>query len=271
MASWAWLTYTPITDMKPLRKGSTGQQVKSLQFFLLGLGLLKDGIADGSFGPKTEEAVKLYQRSRRLSSDGIVGGATIEKMRLDGYKDLQPVATFTPAQEYPARPSFPCFLGNEQRMQYFGRFRWEHRPEPGNRENIVILGDWVEENIVQVDIPQLHKLGFNKPRSFHRKAAERVVELWDAFEKEGVLEDIISYEGDFFPRLIRGSSTSLSNHAFGSAFDVNAAQNGLGRTPARPGQKGCLYRLVPIAARFGFYWGGHFSRLDGMHFELGKV
>jgi len=26
---------------------------------------------------------------------------------------------------------------------------------------------------------------------------------------------------------------------------------------------------VPIANRFGFYWGGHYqSRMDGMHFEI---
>jgi hypothetical protein len=28
---------------------------------------------------------------------------------------------------------------------------------------------------------------------------------------------------------------------------------------------------VPVAHKFGFYWGGHFSRRDGMHFEIAKV
>jgi hypothetical protein len=233
----------------------------------MGLGLLKDGIADGVFGAKTEEGVKLYQRSKRLSSDGYVGDSTMARMKTDGLKDLQPVATFSAASGYPARPKFGPFLGNDQRMKVFGAFKWVHKPEPGNRENIEILGDWEERNIVRVSIPQLVKLGFDKPRPFHRMVADKVVALWDDWEKEGVVEDIISYEGDFFPRLIRGSSTSLSNHSFGTAFDVNAAQNGLGRTPAKPGQKGCLYRLVPIMHKHGFYWGGHFSRLDGMHIE----
>jgi D-alanyl-D-alanine carboxypeptidase-like protein len=29
--------------------------------------------------------------------------------------------------------------------------------------------------------------------------------------------------------------------------------------------------LVPIAAEDGFYWGGHSSRCDGMHFEVAPV
>jgi len=29
-------------------------------------------------------------------------------------------------------------------------------------------------------------------------------------------------------------------------------------------------KLVPIANELGFYWGGHFTRRDGMHFELAK-
>jgi hypothetical protein len=63
----------------------------------------------------------------------------------------------------------------------------------------------------------------------------------------------------------------LSNHAFGSAFDINAGQNGLGRIPAAVGAYGSVRELVPIAHRFGFYWGGHFSRADGMHFEVAKL
>jgi hypothetical protein len=64
----------------------------------------------------------------------------------------------------------------------------------------------------------------------------------------------------------------LSNHAFGSAFDINAALNPLGAEPALPGTPGCVYDMVRIAHDHGFYWGGHFSkRRDGMHFEVAEV
>lgn len=52
-----------------LKIGSKGEEVKSLQR-LLGL---KD---DGEFGPKTEEAVKEYQKKHNLTPDGIVGQQT---------------------------------------------------------------------------------------------------------------------------------------------------------------------------------------------------
>ena len=46
----------------------------------------------------------------------------------------------------------------------------------------------------------------------------------------------------------------------------------LGEAPARQGEVGCLYDLVPIAWQHGFFWGGNFPRRpDGMHFEVGDI
>jgi len=73
------------------------------------------------------------------------------------------------------------------------------------------------------------------------------------------------------PRFIRGSRSILSNHAWYTAFDINYRWNMLGETPADIGEKGSVKELVPIAHDFGFYWGGHFRRRDGMHFEAAKV
>ena len=66
-------------------------------------------------------------------------------------------------------------------------------------------------------------------------------------------------------------SAGRPNTAFGTAFDINARYNRLGTEPAGTTQAGCVYRLVPVAHEFGFYWGGHFSRRDGMHFELARL
>ena len=73
------------------------------------------------------------------------------------------------------------------------------------------------------------------------------------------------------PRYIRGSATTLSNHAWGTAFDVNYRWNQLGHVPALKGEIGSVRELVPRAHQLGFYWGGHFSRRDGMHFEVARV
>ena len=67
---------------------------------------------------------------------------------------------------------------------------------------------------------------------------------------------------------MRGSTTTLSNHSFGSAFDINVAWNERGHRPALVGEKGSVRELVPITHQWGFWWGGHFSTPDGMHFEV---
>jgi N-acetyl-anhydromuramyl-L-alanine amidase AmpD len=56
-----------------LRKGDKGENVKLLQKAL--------GInADGDFGPKTEAAVKQYQKKHNLTVDGIVGNTTLKSL-----------------------------------------------------------------------------------------------------------------------------------------------------------------------------------------------
>lgn len=161
-------------------------------------------------------------------------------------------------------------LNRSEREELFGGpFKYRHKPEPGNPENIVILGDWEEENIRTVEIPQLKQVPGNFSRArWNKRGTEQLRSLWAAWEKAGLLPLVKSYEGSYVPRLIRGSTSSLSNHAYGSAFDINYHWNQLGKTPAKRGSIGSVHELVPLAHEHGFYWGGHFTRLDGMHFEI---
>lgn len=59
-------------------------------------------------------------------------------------------------------------------------------------------------------------------------------------------------------RLLRGSPTMLSNHAGGTAFDINVSANYLWHLPAFPGENGSLFKLVPVGQYDSFGWGGHF-------------
>lgn len=54
----------------------SGDDVKNLQARLLALGYTEVGTADGSFGPKTDEAVRHFQENNDLVVDGIVGPLT---------------------------------------------------------------------------------------------------------------------------------------------------------------------------------------------------
>lgn len=60
-----------------LKKGSKGEQVKTLQRLLLALGYdLKKYGADGDFGGATDSAVRAFQKAKKLTVDGIVGQNT---------------------------------------------------------------------------------------------------------------------------------------------------------------------------------------------------
>jgi hypothetical protein len=63
----------PTSTLKP---GDTGKQVKVLQNALNALGF-SVGKPDGFYGPKTQSAVEQFQSSKGLTTDGILGPATL--------------------------------------------------------------------------------------------------------------------------------------------------------------------------------------------------
>ncbi len=78
-ATWAKLN----ADSVGLRAGvsvKSGAQVKYMQQALIGLGFL-NGTADGSYGPKTREAVKKYQSTYGLDADGSAGPCTMTSLK----------------------------------------------------------------------------------------------------------------------------------------------------------------------------------------------
>lgn len=68
-------------NMKTIRKGDKGPQVKALQALLIGYGydLGRYG-ADGDFGVKTDEVLRKYQSRNGLTPDGIAGSKTWAKL-----------------------------------------------------------------------------------------------------------------------------------------------------------------------------------------------
>lgn len=65
-------------ELVSIRCGSRGGQVKALQALLIAGGYsCGDSGIDGSFGPATESALKLYQKAMHLNADGIAGPQTM--------------------------------------------------------------------------------------------------------------------------------------------------------------------------------------------------
>lgn len=251
--------------MQTLRRGSEGEGVRRWQTFLCGRQLLDD--VDGLFGPITGAATRRFQEAHELRADEIVGAQTYAAAQRLGFPGAAAAD-----DGWPPRPPFAPLLGNAERTAIFGRFRYERIAGSGGVVNI--LDGWANEHIVGVTIPQLQAVA-GAPLGgrvwAHRLIAAQLTALFHAWEVAGLLPLVKSWHGSFVPRFVRGSASTLSNHAWGTAFDINAPWNPLGAVPARRGTEGSVRELVPLAHHHGFFWGGHFSRHDGMHFEVAEI
>jgi hypothetical protein len=68
-------------------------------------------------------------------------------------------------------------------------------------------------------------------------------------------------------RKIRGSATQVSNHASGTAIDLNAPRHPLGAVGTVPER--LRPAIAAAAAKYGLRWGGTYTgRKDEMHFEV---
>lgn len=239
--------------------------------------------ADGRFGQLTESRVKEFQLAAGRPVTGVVDRATFDALRASG-KEATVLTTDTSSapgpSEGPPPPPFPPLVGNDQRAAVFGQIDYVPAPTSTCPEGIRIMGDWAEKNICTVLVPQLatipgveHKgsLVAQGPASgcvlVHKLIKQQLVDLWQAWEDAELLDRVLTWHGLWAPRFIRGSRTVLSNHAYASAFDINAPWNALGAKPAPLGTRGSVVELVALAHKHWFFWGGHFRRTDGMHFE----
>lgn len=65
-------------ELRNLKKGCDGEDVRALQILLIGRGYSCGSYgADGDFGSKTDEAVRAFQKAKGLSVDGIAGRNTM--------------------------------------------------------------------------------------------------------------------------------------------------------------------------------------------------
>jgi hypothetical protein len=150
-------------------------------------------------------------------------------------------------------------------------------PLPNGTRPLQMDSQWAAANIINVLIPQLKGVddgtsgGSSGMIRFHKAGAAQLQAAFNEIEARGLKHLILSFAGSYYPRMIRDSTTSPSEHSFGTALDINAAWNGLAKTPAAKGTKGSVVELVPIFEKWGFRWGGNFSRRDGMHFEMARL
>lgn len=259
-------------QLKLIKINSQGDLVESWQLFLIGQGFF-EGNADGNFDEETKIATIAFQQKHDLQPDGVVGNKSFGMAMQLGFGGIIDDRTDKSGPGFPSKPPFSPLTGNSQRQSIFGTFTFEPNPLLKNPENIRITNNWVRENIITVSIPQLVLVKGSDRVECHKLAANQLKKLWSDWEAAGLLHIVLTWEGSYVARFVRGKAKEqiLSNHSFGSAFDINFVWNKLGVVPALSGQKGSVRELVAIANDNGFYWGGHFTRLDGMHFEIAEL
>lgn len=119
---------------------------------------------------------------------------------------------------------------------------------------------WVKAHIATEPVPILGNVTCNKLMFPQLRAA-----LEDVIT-QGLADKIHpgEYAGCYYPRFIAGTTT-LSNHAFGLAFDINVPGN-------QRGTAGEIDRgVVAIFKHWGFTWGGDWKYTDPMHFEMNQL
>lgn len=264
--------------MRTLYVGLSGGDVEKWEHFLLGQDPMCDIVVDGVFDLNTRAATIAFQKRVGFvgsSLDGIVGPGTLGKAMSLGFNPLDDDRRDDQGPNWPPKPDNVGPLTPAQRESLFGKFAFKATPVPLNPEAIDILGDWEAKNIVTVSIPQLAGLsGASKSGNVacHRAISTQIIRLFNDWEEACKLDLIISWGGLWVPRFVRGSRTSLSNHSWGTAFDINVPWNALGTQGALKDEHGSVRDLVEIAYANGFFWGGWYAgRKDPMHFEAFKV
>ncbi len=119
---------------------------------------------------------------------------------------------------------------------------------------------WVSANIRTEEMPIIGRV------TGHRVMLPQLRAALNEVVVKRLSKSIYTYDGCYVPRFIAHTpSRGLSFHTFGTAIDLNAADN-------YRGIAGKMDRaVVAIFKKWGFGWGGDWNYTDPMHFELAKL
>ena len=134
------------------------------------------------------------------------------------------------------------------------------------------------QNMGMLDFSDYSKVNKRLPNKIYcnKIIMEDLCKVFNDLVRTKLINEIISYDGCFNPRYIRGLEHRkiLSNHAFGTALDFNATQNPLGKSREECialGLKPFSLGFIQIWGEYNFLSGEKFRRKDLMHFEYTKL
>lgn len=148
--------------------------------------------------------------------------------------------------------------------------------QPGNRVMMEVLGpprDSYSTDCQPVTQPRLKSLMETRQIgpirvTMIRPALDSLERILAELQKsEPDIHAALGTAGAICARLIRGSTSAVSNHSWGTAIDLTL-ENKLDGFADGGTQFGLLL-LAELFNREGWYWGATYSREDSMHFEVG--
>jgi hypothetical protein len=155
-------------------------------------------------------------------------------------------------------PSGRTFYSGPAAQKAIGTFIFSANPDGTIRQN----SRWVNENLASAKMPIIGNV------RCHKLMLPQLRFALEEIQSSG-LANLIKPEQTgrcYQPRYVERDPThQLSKHAWGLAIDLNVHDNPEGVKPRMDP------RIVAIFERWGFRWGGRWTKPDGMHFELAAL
>jgi hypothetical protein len=243
---------------------NTPVDVALVQSLLAAKGLLS-ARATGACDAQTIEAIKAFQHGFMHKPDGRIdrGGNSWRKLSAASTSASDTdSATFRRLIPVPNRDTLNkgvSAVNNTLMMKLFGAPRvagdYDQAGKPLTNPKLV-------RNVATMNVGPFKATGL-KPAVL---SLEEV--MTDIQRLQPGVYNLLSSAGMLVVRFVRGSTTSISNHSWGTAIDLKIG----GKLDTR-GDNQVQYGLsllAPIFNEHGWYWGAAFRTEDAMHFEAGR-
>jgi hypothetical protein len=258
--------------LKPVGRGGTNlpADVRLVQRLLLARGFAGLGDVDGLCGKNTIDSIIDFQRGFLRKPDGRVDPGGTSWTHLSG--TFSGIATAPPpaavamgsiTRTVPRPPPGSINIGltpvsNSLMLQFLGD------PRGGSYSSLCqppILPR-LRRNTVLDSVGPFRVTGL-VPAVLSLKAV-----MIDIRAEQPEVYRALGTAGMLCCRWVRGSTTSISNHSWGTAIDLtlNGILDIYGNDQVQVG----LTLIAPIFNRHGWFWGAAFRTEDGMHFEASQ-
>jgi hypothetical protein len=238
--------------------------VELVQRRLLAHGLVI-GLPDGRCGPRTRTGIITFQSGFLRGPDGRVdpGGTTWRRLQADPAQAPPPPVGGSLTRLVPA-PVRSAINGGLTPVNnaYMTRLLGEPR-EDYSADCQPVTNRRLRRNISTASVGPFRVTGLSQA------VASLQAVMADVAIAHSDVHAALGTAGMLCCRWVRGSTTSISNHSWGTAVDlkINGVLDRRGDGQVQYG----LTMIAPIFNQHGWYWGATFPTEDAMHFEASRT